>query len=164
MRITKSVEVTKNEQFLVGSLCNKCGEVFEPHDDKIQSFNLQLGYHNWQYELCDDCIVDMVRSFLIVPSGFMSDPNFTSSFDIDHELHQNLFDEWKLSGKWNCDENPWRDFYSEDNSDQEFESYEEYYEEISNAIEVRKPLRINVVRLATIHKIGLVKERGNKIK
>jgi len=159
MKIYENVETVVIVQNQKGSLCNKCGEVFEPHDDKIQSFDLQLGYHNWKYELCDNCLVEMIRGFLIVPSGFMSDPNFTSSFDIDHDLHQKLFDEWKVSGIWNCNENPWKDYY-EDNSDQEFESYEEYeeyHEEISDAIEVRKPLHINIVRLATIHKIRVVK-------
>ena len=89
-----------------------------------------------------------------------SNPQFTSSFDLDHDLHQKLFVEWQETNIWNCDENPWQDYYSEGNSDQELESYEEYEEyneEISDAIEVRKPLHINVARLATIHKIGLVK-------
>jgi len=158
MIITESVEVTRTEQIVVGKLCNKCGNVFSSYAENIKTSNTDLGeYGNCKSEICDDCNLEFIKSFAIVPIGFKSSPHFTSSFDLDHELHQKLFDEWKISGIWNCDENPWQDYYSEDNSDQESEIYEEYNKEISDAIEVRKPLHINVVKLATIHKIGLVK-------
>ena len=158
MRIYENIETLVVVSELKGVICNKCGEVFSSHDDKIQPFNTPLGdYGDCKYEICDACSLEFIRSFKIVPDNFGSDPNFTSSFDIDHELHQRLFEEWKSSNVWNCNENPYRDHYSEDNSYQEFESYDEYYEEISDAVEVRKPLHINVVKLATIHKIGLVK-------
>ena len=112
MIITKSVEVTEIKQVPVGKLCNKCGNVFELYDDRIQSSNTPLGeYGNCKSEICDNCWIEFIKSFSIVPTGFMSDPNFTSSFDLDHNLHQQLFNEWKISGEWNCDENPWRDYY-----------------------------------------------------
>jgi len=147
MRIINKVEkiVTKNE--LVGIICNKCGNLFSPHDDKIQPLNTPLGdYGDCKFELCDDCSLEIIKTFAIVPENFMSDSNFISSFDLDHELHQQLFDEWKSSGKWNCDENPWRDYYNEDNSSQEYEEYEEYYEGNKN-IETRKPLHSSVLKL-----------------
>jgi len=56
----------------------------------------------------------------------------------------------KATNVWNCDENPWKDFYSEDNSDQEdesYEEYEEYNEEVSDALEDRKPLHTNPFKL-----------------
>jgi len=161
MRIYENIETLVVVSDLKGIVCNKCGEVFSSHDDKIQPFNTPLGdYGDCKYEICDTCSLEFIKSFTIVPENFMSDSNFTSSFDLDHELHQRLFDEWKSSNVWNCDENPYKDHYSESNSDQEFESYEEYEEyneEVSDALEVRKPLHTNVVRLATIHKIRLVK-------
>jgi len=163
MIITESVEVTRTEKIVVGKLCNKCGNVFSSYAENIKTSNTDLGeYGNCKSEICDDCNLKFIKSFAIVPIGFKSSPHFTSSFDLDHELHQKLFDEWKISGIWNCDENPWQDYYSEGNSDQElefYEEYEEYIEEISDALEVRKPLHINVAKLATIHKIGLAKRR-----
>jgi len=161
MIITKSIEVLEVKQIVVGKQCNKCGNVFSPHAEDIQPSNTDLGeYGNCKSEICNNCWLEFIKSFAIVPTNFKSSPHFTSSFDLDHDLHQSLFEEWQITGIWNCDENPWKDFYSEDNSDQEIESYEEYeeyYEEISDAIEVRKPLHINVVKLATIHKIRVVK-------
>jgi len=161
MIITKSIEVLEVKQIVVGKQCNKCGSIFSPYAEDIQPSNTDLGeYGNCKSEICNNCWLEFIRSFAIVPTGFKSSPHFTSSFDLDPELHQNLFDEWKATNVWNCDENPWKDFYSEDDSDQEFESYEEYeeyYEEISDAIEARKPLHINIVKLATVYKIGLVK-------
>jgi len=162
MIITKSVEITRTEQIVVGKVCNKCGNVFSPHAEDIQPSNTDLGeYGNCKSEICNNCWLEFIRSFSIVPTGFKSSPHFTSSFDLDHELHQSLFKEWQISNVWNCDENPWKNYYSDGNSDQDNESceeYEEYNEEISDALEVRKPLHINVVKLATIHKIGLVKK------
>ena len=148
MIITKRVEVTKTEQILVGKVCNKCGNVFEPHDEQVKPFESQMGYNvNWKCELCDMCILSIIKTFAIVPENFMSDSNFTSSFDLDHELHQRLFDVWKATNVWNCDENPWRDYYSEYNENQELELYEECNEEISDAIEDRKPLHTNPFKL-----------------
>jgi len=148
MIITKSIEVTRTEQIVVGKLCNKCGNVFSSYAENIKTSNTDLGeYGNCKSEICDDCWIKFIRTFSIVPSGFKSNPQFTSSFDLDHDLHQKLFIEWQETNVWNCDDNPWRDYYSEDNLDQEFESYEEYEEyneEISDAIEVRKPLHTNL--------------------
>ena len=161
MRIYDNVETVVIVPVLVGSLCNKCGNVFEPNDTNIQPLNTPLvGYGNLKYEICNDCQLKFIKSFTIVPTNFKSSPHFTSSFDLDHDLHQSLFEEWKKTDVWNCDENPWKSYYSEDILDQEnesYEEYEEYYEDISNAIEVRKPLHINIVRLATVHQIGLAK-------
>jgi len=127
MLIVKTVETIVYEQQIVGSLCNKCGNVFGPHDETIKPSNANLGeYGNSKYEICDECHLKFIKSFLIVPTGFMSSPFFTSSFDLDHELHQRLFDEWRQTGVWNWDEDPWRDYYSDN-------------EEVSDAIEVRKP-------------------------
>jgi len=148
MIITESVEITRTEQVIVGRLCNKCGNVFSSHAENIKTSNTDLGeYGNCKSEICDDCWIKFIRTFSIVPSGFKSNPQFTSSFDLDHDLHQKLFVEWQETNVWNCDENPWRDYYSNGNSDQEFEEYEEYneeYEEFYDAVEDRKPLHTNL--------------------
>jgi len=140
MIITKSVEVVRTEQIIIGKQCNKCGKPFNPHDENIQPFNTSLGdYGNCKSEICDVCSLEFIKSFAIVPTGFMSSPHFTSSFDLDHELHQSLFEEWQRTGIWNCDEDPWRDYYHNDDDSQE-ENYEEFYD----ATEDRKPLHTNL--------------------
>jgi len=148
MRVFEKVETVIVEQILVGSLCNKCGKVFSPHAENIKTSITDLGeYGKCVSEICDDCNLEFIKSFLIVPNGFKSSPHFTSSFDLDHELHQTLFKEWQISGIWNCDENPWKDYYENNDDFLQEENYEEYYGEISDAIEVRKPLHINVLKL-----------------
>ena len=148
MIITKSMEITRTEQIVVGKLCNKCGNVFSSHAEDIKTSDTDLGeYGNCKSEICDKCWIEFIRTFSIVPTGFKSNPQFTSSFDLDHDLHQKLFVEWQETNVWNCDENPWREYYSSDNLNQDDESYEEYYEhyeEISDAIEDRKPLHTNL--------------------
>jgi len=151
MIITKSMEITRTEQIVVGKLCNKCGNVFSSHAENIKTSVTDLGeYGNCKSEICDDCWIEFIRTFSIVPLGFKSNPQFTSSFDLDHDLHQKLFIEWQETNVWNCDENPWKDYYSEDNLNQGFEEYEEYneeYEEFYDAIEDRKPLHTNPFKL-----------------
>lgn len=117
-----------------GSLCNKCGEPFEPYDNEILPFNVPLGYENWKYDLCYTCHLEFIRSFKIVPDGFKSDPNFTSSFDLNHDYHQQLFDEWKETGEWHSNENPIRDEWMGVD--------EEYYQEneLNEIFEDSKPL------------------------
>jgi len=148
MIITESVEITRTEQVIVGRLCNKCGNVFSSHAENIKTSNTDLGeYGNCKSEICDDCWIEFIKTFSIVPSGFKSNPQFTSSFDLDHDLHQKLFVEWQETNVWNCDENPWRDYYENyDELISEEESYEEY-EEFYDAIEDRKPLHTNVLKL-----------------
>jgi len=146
MKITENVEVIVPK--LRGFICNKCGNAFDSHDDNIQSLNTKLGqdYGDCKFELCSNCILEIFKDFLIVPTGFMSDPTFTSSFDLDHDLHQNLFNEWKIINIWNCDENPYRDYYENYDEYSEEESYDEFDEENEN-IEVSKPVHSGILRL-----------------
>jgi len=164
MRITK--KVTKEVDEVVATQCHKCGIWYESnHNDTTQSFHIEFTQaskyeYPWDVTLCETCLEKIVKEFLVVPDNFMGEKSHVPAFISDHELHQTLFDEWKRTNEWNYDENPWKSYYGDGNSGEEFESceeYEEYYGEISDAIEVRKPLHINVARLATIHKIGLVK-------
>ena len=145
MIIAKSVDVTRVEQIQLGKICNGCGNVFEPYDEQVKSFESQMGYNvTWKYELCSTCILGIIKTFAIVPENFMSDSNFTSSFDLDHDLHQKLFVEWQETNVWNCDENPWRDYYENyDELISEEENCEEY-EEFYDAVEDRKPLHTNL--------------------
>jgi len=164
MRITK--KVIKEVDEVVATQCHKCGIWFESNiNDTTQSFNIEFNQaskyeYPWGVTLCETCLEKIVKEFLIVPDNFMGEKSHVPAFISDHELHQNLFDEWKISGEWNYDENPWKSYYSSDNANQDNESceeYEQYYEWVSDAIEIRKPLHINIVRLATVYEIGLAK-------
>jgi hypothetical protein len=111
MRYYKKAQKIIEESELRGIQCNRCEEVFEPYDELVQPFNLPLHneYGQINFDLCENCLLEIIKELKIVPNGFKSDSGFTSSFDLDHGLHQQLFDEWKRTGIWNNDENPYRD-------------------------------------------------------
>ena len=57
--------------------CNKCGKrLGGPSMSKIQSLNINFPWGStfentsWQFELCDECIKELVVSFVGVPQGF----------------------------------------------------------------------------------------------
>lgn len=115
MRISEARETVVVVYDLKGTLCNKCGKVFEAYDDSVKQFDLPMGYEIFKFDLCYDCIMDIIKTFKIVPTGFKSDPSYTSSYDLDHELHQELFETWKISNEWpdDKDENPyWEEYES----------------------------------------------------
>ena len=151
MRITK--KVTKEVDEVVATQCHKCGIWYESnHNDTTQSFHIEFNQaskyeYPWDVTLCETCLEKIVKEFLVVPDNFMGEKAYVPAFISDHELHQSLFDEWKISGEWNYDDDPWKSYYGDGNSNQELESYEEYEEyneEISDAIEDRKPLHTNL--------------------
>jgi len=151
MRITK--KVTKEVDEVVATQCHKCGIWYESnHNDTTQSFHIEFNQASkydfpWDVTLCETCLEKIVKEFLIVPDNFMGEKAYVPAFISDHALHQSLFDEWKLTNEWNYDDNPWKSYYGDCNSNQEFEEYEEYEEyneEISDAIEDRKPLHTNL--------------------
>lgn len=118
MRITKKVEILADE--IVGIQCNKCGNWFEPnYTNTTQSFNTEFGEGSkyetsWDFEMCESCLENLVKTFKVVPSGFMGERSYVPAFITDHDLHQELFEEWKISGEWNYDDNPYKEFYKED--------------------------------------------------
>jgi len=124
MRIIENVETIVTVQDLKGIVCNKCGDVFNLENIDscpIQQINLYFGYESkfdnqkWGIDLCENCLLDIIKSFKIVPDNFMSDPSYTSSFDTDAVLHQDLFENWKSTNEWNCeDENPYKNYFIED--------------------------------------------------
>ena len=155
MIITESVEITRTEQVIVGVICNCCGKPVEQDKlDSIQQLNFSFSYNSifdnnnsWKAQMCEICLINFIKTFKIVPENFMIDKSFISKYDNNHDLHQEAFELWKETNEWK-DEDPYMNFYEEDFLE---------YEEVSDALEVRKPLHINVVKLATIHKIGLAK-------
>jgi len=155
MIITENIEITRTEQVIVGVICNCCGKPVEQDKlDSIQQLNFSFSYNSifdnnnsWKAQMCEICLINFIKTFKIVPENFMIDKSFISKYDNNHDLHQEAFELWKETNEWK-DEDPYMNFYEEDFLE---------YEEVSDALEVRKPLHINVVKLATIHKIGLAK-------
>jgi len=142
MIITKKVIKEVNE--VVAIQCHQCGEYFEP-TSTIQNFKTSIGQSMSAFDfwLCETCLTNIVKGLLVVPENFMNESGYVPTFISDHELHQTLFDEWKITNEWNYDEDPWKEYYSSDNSNQEFEEYEEYNEEIYDV----KPLHTNILKL-----------------
>jgi hypothetical protein len=120
--VTKTQIVTETKDVVVSRTvcCNKCGESYvqktqyandyDPNDytnehfweAEIHEFNVGFGYgskydmESWQFDLCDDCLTDLVKSFRVVPNGFMCD----GSSWLEGEEHQRVFDNWKETGDW----------------------------------------------------------------
>ena len=97
------------EDYLSSIGCNKCGKLVEFkrgterdvvnfNSQQFQSFQCSFEYgskhdgERWNFELCDDCLLDIIRSFEVVPSGFMQ--HRMASQD-----PQGMFEHWKKTGK-----------------------------------------------------------------
>ena len=114
---------------LAGLQCNGCGNIFNPdHEDMTQRFDdLRFSYRSkysnqkpFSFELCESCLLKIVRGFEIVPENFMSDASQISTCDNDHELHQKTFDKWKVTNEWEYDnENYWEDYFESKADDSE---------------------------------------------
>lgn len=89
--------------------CYKCGksDVITKGDyctqEKYQGFSVSFGYgsdydmERWSWTLCEDCLVDIIRTFKHVPDGFFL---FPESIYIDKDRHQSVFEKWKVTGEW----------------------------------------------------------------
>jgi hypothetical protein len=97
--------------------CNKCGTVrelknegnwYETDEDMFASdvHNVSLGFgygskfdmESWNFDLCDDCLESVVRSFKYPPDGFKEDGYSVIS---DEEERQKVFEYFKETGEWN---------------------------------------------------------------
>ncbi|MEM4994794.1 hypothetical protein WKH56_19730 [Priestia sp. SB1] len=94
--------------------CNKCGNVAEQGkshtsegflwNEQFKNIELSFGYlskfdnETWKFTLCEECILDMVKTFKHVPQGFYIDSTPTSIETT--EQHQEVFDYWKETGDW----------------------------------------------------------------
>jgi hypothetical protein len=67
----------------------------------MKSMRINFGYESrfdgesWIFDLCDDCLVTVVKSFMHVPDGFKIDNSYNLV-----KYHQKVFDEWKETGTW----------------------------------------------------------------
>ncbi|WP_310876957.1 hypothetical protein [Priestia megaterium] len=94
--------------------CNKCGNKAEQGNNfmsegflwNAQFKNIELGFgylskfdnETWKFTLCEECVLDMVKTFKHVPQGFYIDSTPTSIETT--EQHQVVFNHWKETGEW----------------------------------------------------------------
>lgn len=111
--VKETQTVTETKEVLVSNLayCNKCGKKYEQVMDKsfgeycwdseLNKFEIGFGYESrydeqyWKFDLCDDCLTEIVRGFKIVPDGFMNDDRL-----LDDEKLQKVFEDWKNTSEW----------------------------------------------------------------
>lgn len=100
MRDFKYVKETAVKRRLVNVTCNKCGDqsTEEEYDnEKFSEFSASFGYgskydsERWGFDLCDDCLTDLVKTFKHVPDGFGEDSYYA-------EYPQTMFEKWKETG------------------------------------------------------------------
>lgn len=85
---------------ITNTICNCCGcEI----DDSLQGgFDVSFGYgskydgQNWSFELCEDCMENIIKTFSYVPKGFMDNPYL----EVSEKEKQIIFEDWKATGEW----------------------------------------------------------------
>jgi|GEM_PF-2621711 len=84
-------------------ICNKCGKsIKRSYDEDFKTINLDFGYESsfdgetWSFDLCDDCLEEMIKTFKYPPSGFKIDNHLL----LDDDMHQRVFEDWKITGEW----------------------------------------------------------------
>ncbi len=87
----------------MNTVCNRCGkEILEVNLEPCQDVVFYWGYESkfdcetWRFGLCEDCILEIIKEFEIVPGGFMID----HYKPLTKEQHQKTFDNWKETGEW----------------------------------------------------------------
>ena len=101
----KDEEIVVNQK-LTSISCNKCGTNSsyamngeQLHDmEEFQEFNTSFGYgsrydmERWSFDLCDDCLTELIKSFRIAPNGFGEDSYYAV-------YPQAMFNKWKETGE-----------------------------------------------------------------
>jgi hypothetical protein len=118
--IAEIKEITEEREVIVGrsATCNKCGKTYKQNHDsddymghydglwdgEIHNFGASFGYassydeESWDFDLCEDCLVDFIKTFKHVPDGFREERSYI--IIKDREEHQKIFDNWKETGEW----------------------------------------------------------------
>ncbi len=81
-------------------VCNKCGN--DIPDSVSGGYDVGFGYgskhdgERWSFELCEDCLLELISTFKHIPKGFYDNPYIQLS---DNE-RQIVFEEWKKTGEF----------------------------------------------------------------
>jgi hypothetical protein len=102
------------QEKMVSISCNKCGnetkfnkeldnnQNFSYDINEFQEFNCSFGYgsrydnERWSFDLCDNCLTDLVKTFKHAPEGFGDDGYHITYPEI-------MFEEWKETGRINIE-------------------------------------------------------------
>lgn len=95
-------------------ICNKCGKVkiynaadlaiYLDYGNKMNNIKINFSYgdsfdgQEWQFDLCEDCLLELIKSFKYIPKGFRF--NKDDFIELSDEQYQGLFDNWKTTGEW----------------------------------------------------------------
>ncbi|ALS22126.1 hypothetical protein [Paenibacillus naphthalenovorans] len=90
--------------YLDSCVCNKCGDTYTKNKIKdVTSVNAKFVdygtmYENqiWNFDMCANCLVEIIKTFKYIPTGFMED--YTEASYIKDK--QKVFDNWKVTGEW----------------------------------------------------------------
>lgn len=111
MKKKVSETVTIEKVKVVQVSCNKCGKslkvnenecIVDDRQNEPHEFVCDFGYYSsfdgerWNFDLCETCLVELVKSFKLVPDGFMIDRDYIQL----EKDHQRIFEKWKSTGKW----------------------------------------------------------------
>ncbi len=110
--IKKQIEIVTEEREVVieeSACCNKCGKKFIKDDGnkywwdaQLHGFSVGGGYGSrwdggdFSFDLCENCIEELVRTFKIYPNGFMD----TGYAFAENDDKQKIFENWKQTGEW----------------------------------------------------------------
>lgn len=87
--------------------CNKCGKTTQLTGEEYEQewtkeeypeFHLSFGYgssydsETWQFNLCEDCLTELVKTFKRIPTGFGEGGGYFAHHP------QAMFEEWKGTG------------------------------------------------------------------
>ncbi|WP_431785870.1 hypothetical protein [Paenibacillus lactis] len=105
MKNYKEEAITEKKLIHVSTTCNKCGKTKEPEqvDHYIwETFAYDFAIHfkegsqyeeqKWMFDICEECAIEFVKTFKIVPQYFNGSTSSQS---------QKVFDEWKKTGQIN---------------------------------------------------------------
>lgn len=94
MKETEEREVKRLETYVNGIVCNKCGKETWTNENlnmlNFHEFFIYFRYgsvfdqENWEFDLCENCILSIIKTFKYAPDGFGG-----------HRRSQEAFDEWK---------------------------------------------------------------------
>lgn len=106
MRRVEEKQVISVERQVTSVTCNRCGRTFTPTADQpwwdaaVHEIRVSFGYgsrhdgETWLFDLCEECLLTIIREFRIVPDGFFGNRC------AELERRQAAFEQWKETGEW----------------------------------------------------------------
>ncbi|AMQ66702.1 hypothetical protein FDG96_gp43 [Bacillus phage Mgbh1] len=95
----KYIERNVKQRELVGFTCNKCGKSVDLTEDDFagnlfHSFKTSFHYgsafdmETWEFDLCEDCLLDIVKTFKVEPDGVGIERDLIEFYDLGGEVSE----------------------------------------------------------------------------